>query len=141
MSIAPSFHSSLPLPRTITPTTKQNKPLLILSLNNHFFPKNPPISSNSSSFATTHLLKPSNLIVRASETESKPSSESEGGEEAYEEYEVELTQPLGLKFTKGRDGGTYIDAIAPGGSADKSGLFTVGDKVIATRFSFDFVGT
>lgn len=54
--------------------------------------------------------------------------------EAEEEYEVEIDQPYGLKFAKGRDGGTYIDAIAPGGSADKTGLFTVGDKVIATRY-------
>ena len=47
---------------------------------------------------------------------------------------MELEQPYGLKFAKGRDGGTYIDAIAPGGFADKTGLFTVGDKVLATRF-------
>jgi hypothetical protein len=90
------------------------------------------------------LLKPSILIVKASETESQTSkseSGSEGGQgddEQYEEYEVELLQPYGLKFAKGRDGGTYIDAIAPGGSADNSGVFTVGDKVLATRFSFCF---
>lgn len=79
------------------------------------------------------------MICKASETESKtskPENESEGGEEAYEEYEVELIQPYGIKFTKGRDGGTYIDAIAPGGAADKTGLFTVGDKVIATSAVF-----
>lgn len=46
---------------------------------------------------------------------------------------MEIEQPFGLKFAKGRDGGTYIDAIAPGGSADKAGVFNVGDKVIATR--------
>lgn len=62
----------------------------------------------------------------------------EGGEQKYEEYEVELVQPFGLKFAKGPDGGTYIDAIAAGGSADKSGMFTVGDKVLATRFCFCF---
>ncbi|GFZ08880.1 protein arginine methyltransferase 4B [Actinidia rufa] len=38
----------------------------------------------------------------------------------------------GVKFCKGRDDGTYIDAIGAGGSADKSGMFTVGDKVLAT---------
>ena len=88
------------------------------------------------------MLKPLILIVKASETES-PTSKSESGreggegdEEPYEEYEVELVQPYGLKFAKGRDGGTYIDAIASGGSADNSGVFTVGDKVLATRFSF-----
>ena len=48
-------------------------------------------------------------------------------------------QPYGLKFIKGRDGGTYIDAIAQGGSADKTGVFTVWDKVLATRFSLHFL--
>ena len=52
---------------------------------------------------------------------------------------MELEQPYGLKFVKGRDGGTYIDAIAPGGAADKTGLFTVGDKVIATRYHFPYL--
>lgn len=75
-------------------------------------------------------------MLKASETESSTSSEAAegGGEEKYEEYEVEIEQPYGLRFVKGRDGGTYIDAIAPGGSADKTGMFTVGDKVLATRF-------
>jgi C-terminal processing protease CtpA/Prc len=88
------------------------------------------------------LLKPSNSTLKASETESqtsKPaeSNENEGeGKEKYEEYEVEIEQSYGLKFAKGRDGATYIDAIAPGGSADKTGKFSVGDKVIATRFYF-----
>lgn len=52
---------------------------------------------------------------------------------AKEEYEAELEKPFGLRFYKGSDGGTYIDAIAPGGSADKTKLFTPGDRVIATR--------
>ena len=51
----------------------------------------------------------------------------------YEEYEVELEKPIGLKFYKGQDGGVYIDAIAPGGSADKTKQFTPGDRVLATR--------
>lgn len=72
-------------------------------------------------------------MVKASETEA---TQSEKEEDKYEEYEVEIVQPFGLKFTKGRDGGTYIDAIAPGGSADKTGKFTVGDRVIATSAVF-----
>nr|GEW07104.1 hypothetical protein [Tanacetum cinerariifolium] len=44
--------------------------------------------------------------------------------------------PYGLKFAKGRDGATYIDAIAPGGSADKTKMFSVGDKVLATSAVF-----
>lgn len=72
-------------------------------------------------------------MAKASETEAE-TPKADGGSEGEEEYEVELDQPYGLRFRKGRDGGTYIDAIAPGGSADKTGLFTVGDKVLATRF-------
>ena len=75
-------------------------------------------------------------MVRASKIESSQTSESESEEEKYEEYEVELLQPYGLKFAKGRDGRTYIDAIAPGGNADRTNMFTVGDKVLATRFVF-----
>jgi len=71
-----------------------------------------------------------------SEASKEDSEKGEGEKEPYEEYEVEIDQPYGIKFVKGRDGGTYIDAIAPGGSADKAGVFTVGDKVLATRFVF-----
>ncbi|KAL2557098.1 protein containing PDZ domain [Forsythia ovata] len=76
----------------------------------------------------------SSLIAKASETETEETSNSE--EEKYEEYEVEIVQPYGLRFAKGRDGGTYIDAIAPGGSADETGKFTVGDRVLATSAVF-----
>lgn len=90
-------------------------------------------------------MKRRNLAAKASETESAAEAakseeggeeKEEGGEETYEEYEVEIEQPYGLKFRKGRDGGTYIDAILPGGFADKTGKFTVGDKVIATSAVF-----
>ncbi|GMI92914.1 hypothetical protein HRI_002960700 [Hibiscus trionum] len=77
-------------------------------------------------------LKPWVWVVKASEGESQTTNQ----EEQYEEYEVEIEQPYGLKFRKGRDGGTYIDAILPGGVADKAGVFTVGDKVIATSAVF-----
>lgn len=50
-----------------------------------------------------------------------------------EVFEVELEKPFGLRFYKGADGGTYIDVIQPGSNADSTGLFTVGDKVLATR--------
>ena len=74
------------------------------------------------------------MIVRASGENGAEESPAE--EEKYEEYEVEIEQPFGLKFAKGRDGGTYIDAIAPGGSADKTKMFTVGDRVLATSAMF-----
>uniref|UniRef100_A0A5B7BB90 PDZ domain-containing protein n=1 Tax=Davidia involucrata TaxID=16924 RepID=A0A5B7BB90_DAVIN len=139
MSIAPRSYPSLcsspSLPRT-TPTAKQYP--FLSSQFKQSLSKNHPFLSTSINFCNTHLVKTSIFIVKASETESKTSkSESEGEEEEEEEeYEVELEQPYGLKFTKGRDGGTYIDAIAPGGSADKTGMFTVGDKVLATSAVF-----
>ncbi|CAA6662787.1 unnamed protein product [Spirodela intermedia] len=85
---------------------------------------------------------PAGLAARVSSSSSSsvaqpqpsPSDDDETTEE--KEYEVELDKPYGLKFFKGRDGGTYIDAIAPGGPADKTGKFTVGDKVIATSAVF-----
>ncbi|KAM5582237.1 protein MET1, chloroplastic [Rosa sericea] len=136
MSLAPTSHLSLysspPLPRAAL--TKHNPP--VFSQTN----KNWSCLSTSSCFLNTQLVKLSIFIVRASETE-PPTAESEGGgkgggDEPYEEYEVEIIQPYGLKFTKGRDGGTYIDAIAPGGFAEKTGKFAVGDKVLATSAVF-----
>jgi hypothetical protein len=81
------------------------------------------------------------LVVRASSSaQAEPKSEGgEGGgegDEPYEEYEVEILKPYGLKFTKGQDGGTYIEAIFPGSSAEQTGKFTPGDKVLATRSVF-----
>ncbi|ERM93532.1 hypothetical protein AMTR_s00004p00065250 [Amborella trichopoda] len=70
----------------------------------------------------------------SSTTDNSGSDTEEEGE--FEEYEVEIEKPYGLKFAKGPDGGTYIDAIAPGRSADKTGKFSVGDKVIATSAVF-----
>ncbi|XP_057861979.2 protein MET1, chloroplastic isoform X3 [Cryptomeria japonica] len=76
-----------------------------------------------------------------SEAESEAAVEAEAKAEAVvegeaEEYEVEIDKPYGLRFFKGSDGGTYIDAIAPGCSADKTNMFTVGDKVISTSTVF-----
>ncbi|CAN6165257.1 unnamed protein product [Urochloa humidicola] len=88
------------------------------------------------------------VVVRASseakaeaEAETKPAAEGgDGGgeveERPYEEYEVTIEKPYGLKFAKGRDGGTYIQAIFPGGAAERTGQFTVGDKVLATSSVF-----
>ncbi|XP_044456689.1 protein MET1, chloroplastic isoform X5 [Triticum aestivum] len=80
------------------------------------------------------------VVVRASSSaQAEPKSgggDGDGGQEPYEEYEVEILKPYGLKFAKGRDGGTYIEAIFPGSSAEQTGKFTVGDKVIATSAVF-----
>ncbi|KAH7560344.1 hypothetical protein ACOSP7_017587 [Xanthoceras sorbifolium] len=139
MSLAPPsgypslYSSSPPLPRTTTKHTH-----LLFSQSKNILTKNHSVFTSSSCSCNTLLLKPYLLVVKASETEAQASN-SEGGEEEeekYEEYEVEIEQPYGLKFAKGRDGGTYIDAIAPGGSADKTAMFTVGDKVLATSAVF-----
>lgn len=138
----PSLYSSSPLPTSSVPA--KQIPLLF-SQNTHFLSKNYSFLSTSTAFSNTLLLKPSNSILKASETESQTSKSAESGsggegegegEEKYEEYEVEIEQPYGIKFAKGRDGATYIDAIAPGGSADKTSKFSVGDKVIATSAVF-----
>ncbi|XP_030447701.1 protein MET1, chloroplastic [Syzygium oleosum] len=133
-SYASSLCSSPPLPRTA-----QNKPTQFVFFHaKHSLSKNGSLLSLSVHFSETHLVKAPTLVVKASETESQTSSEAAdgGGEEKYEEYEVEIVQPYGLKFVKGRDGGTYIDAIGAGGSADKTGMFAVGDKVLATSAVF-----
>ncbi|XP_021891126.1 protein MET1, chloroplastic [Carica papaya] len=142
MSLAPrsypSLYSSPPLPKTLQPKHQTQS---LFPQTKHFSSKGLSFFTSSASFCNTHFPKSKIFIVKASETESqasKPEGASEGGEgeDKYEEYEVELEQPYGLKFFKGRDGGTYIDAILPGGAADKTGLFTVGDKVLATSAVF-----
>ncbi|XP_010480082.1 PREDICTED: uncharacterized protein LOC104758828 [Camelina sativa] len=144
MSLAPSSYPSLysspSLPRT--QQTKQNPSLITHS--SFISAKSLFLSNNSTSLCNTHVVKRRNLALKASETESTAKTEAgdggggegEGEEEKYETYEIEVEQPYGLKFRKGRDGGTYIDAILPGGSADKTGKFTVGDRVIATSAVF-----
>ncbi|KAJ1405416.1 Tetratricopeptide-like helical domain superfamily, partial [Sesbania bispinosa] len=135
-----SLYSALTLPRTTQIHSKQN-PALFSPTTKLFSSRNHSFSGVSSSFSNTLLSRPFLFAVRASsevgsEAPKQESDNSEGEEEPYEEYEVELEQPYGIKFVKGRDGGTYIDAIAPGGAADKAGVFTVGDKVLATSAVF-----
>ncbi|XP_051142900.1 protein MET1, chloroplastic [Andrographis paniculata] len=127
-----SLRPSPPLPTRFTPPLGCS----LLKLNQ--------IKSSGSFLVSTPSFFPK--PVRASKTEETKGSTSGTGKdgddkeeeekEEDQEYEVELVQPYGLKFAKGRDGGTYIDAIAPGGSADKAGVFSVGDKVIATSAVF-----
>ncbi|KAK7359120.1 hypothetical protein VNO77_01066 [Canavalia gladiata] len=129
-------YSTLTLPITTQIHSKQN-PTLFFPTINFFSSRNNSYSAVSYCFSNTLLSRPFLFAVKASsEVGSEASEQKEGEEEAYEEYEVEIEQPYGLKFAKGRDGGTYIDAIAPGGSADKAGVFTVGDRVLATSAVF-----
>ncbi|XP_027345917.1 protein MET1, chloroplastic [Abrus precatorius] len=141
LSTTTSGHSSLYSALTL-PRTTQIHPTLFFPTSKFFSSRNHSCLAVSCCFSNTLLSRPFLLAVKASSSEvgseaSKQESEnSEGEEEPYEEYEVELDQPFGLKFAKGRDGGTYIDAIAPGGSADKAGVVAVGDKVLATSAVF-----
>ncbi|CAN7104695.1 hypothetical protein HID58_091281 [Brassica napus] len=133
MSLAPTSYPSLySLPRTQQNPALITQPIFISA-------KSLFLSSNS---CNTHVAKRRSFALKASETEPTAKPEAGGGEgseeeeEKYETYEIEVEQPYGLKFRKGRDGGTYIDAILPGGFADKTGKFTVGDRVIATSAVF-----
>ncbi|RDX72302.1 Protein MET1, chloroplastic [Mucuna pruriens] len=140
LSTTTSGHSSLYSALTL-PRTTQIHPTLFSPTTKFFSSRSPSYSGVSYCFSNTLLSRPFLFAVKASsevgsEASKQESDKSEGEEEPYEEYEVELDQPFGLKFAKGRDGGTYIDAIAPGGSADKAGVFTVGDKVLATSAVF-----
>lgn len=86
-------------------------------------------------YATATTSETNNTVASSEEGEGSGSG-SNPTETKVEEYEVELEKPIGLKFYKGSDRGTYIDAIAPGGNADKTKMFSVGDKVIATSAVF-----
>ncbi|XP_021278662.1 uncharacterized protein LOC110412457 [Herrania umbratica] len=134
MSLAPSSHPSLcsspPLPRTTHILFSSIKRVVFNNSNCSFW------STSSVSFCCAKAPKPPVSVVKASETESQTTNQKPESEEQYEEYEIEIEQPYGLKFRKGRGGGTYIDAILPGGAADKAGVFTVGDKVLATSAVF-----
>ncbi|CAA0825780.1 protein containing PDZ domain- a K-box domain-and a TPR region [Striga hermonthica] len=114
---------SSPAPPT-RPSPSRNHlpfPCCLLSLSRRNPRPTPPIARPNAKLSV--------LVAKASNTAAQE-------EDKYEEYEVELLQPYGLKFAKGRDGGTYIDAIAPGGSADMTGMFSVGDRVLATSAVF-----
>ncbi|KAL2929743.1 Protein MET1 chloroplastic [Bienertia sinuspersici] len=117
------------------------------------FPASNAVSSAGPSFLSVSVsgvvLRSSSsrysFVVKATETDSSSSSgqqqqqqgaKADTDEEVEDVYEVEIEQPYGLKFAKGRDGATYIDGIAPGLAADKTGKFTVGDKVISTSAVF-----
>ncbi|KAL8217271.1 hypothetical protein R6Q57_024108 [Mikania cordata] len=129
----PSLCSSPPLPRTLNSPSKQTLSLLTSQFKQTSI-KNPQNLRALFRLGNWSSGKQSVFIVRSSAENGAEESPAE--EEKYEEYEVEIEQPFGLKFAKGRDGGTYIDAIAPGGSADKTKMFTVGDRVLATSAMF-----
>ncbi|EFJ07567.1 hypothetical protein SELMODRAFT_448423 [Selaginella moellendorffii] len=84
-------------------------------------------SADSSSIGT---------VTTGESKDSSASTSSSSGSKPDEFYEVEIEKPYGIKFYKGTDGGTYIDALAPGGSAAKTKMFQPGDKVLATSAVF-----
>ncbi|KAI3823160.1 hypothetical protein L1987_04592 [Smallanthus sonchifolius] len=129
MSTAPNTYPSL----CSSPPFQKQMLSLITSQFKQTSHKNLQTLRYSIRLGSSSYRKQSVLIVRAS---GENGAEESPTEEKYEEYEVEIEQPYGLKFVKGRDGGTYIDAIAPGGFADRTKMFTVGDKVLATSAVF-----
>ncbi|KAG2631928.1 hypothetical protein PVAP13_2NG024728 [Panicum virgatum] len=105
-----------------------NQPPLLSS------PARLPRSSSNARLAAAAVARASSEAK--AEAEAKPTEGAAEEERPYEEYEVTIEKPYGLKFSKGRDGGTYVEAILPGAAADKTGQFTVGDKVLATSAVF-----
>ncbi|TYK21741.1 NusB/RsmB/TIM44 [Cucumis melo var. makuwa] len=79
----------------------------------------PPNPLFSTSFSTLHSFKSSAFKIDIGLGDSHDAGQPR------EQYQVEQEQPHGLKF-------------APGASAHKTRLFTVGDKVITTRPNFHF---
>jgi hypothetical protein len=98
---------------------------------NAIAPRGTAAGLSSSSFAGTRL--PVEQCRRVCSQKAAARSGPRAAEETNDTYTVTLEKPIGLNFYRGNDGGTYIDKIQPGGSADASGLFTVGDKVLETR--------
>jgi len=47
-------------------------------------------------------------------------------------YAVELKKPLGVYLANDANGNIFVEEIVPGGAADKCGLISVGDRLIAT---------
>ncbi|KAK8918998.1 hypothetical protein KSP39_PZI021160 [Platanthera zijinensis] len=129
-SITDPSPCSPPLPR---PNLSRRNPLLSRAKFLSALPEPKPFAGgNQSAFVVRD--SPSATPAQPLKTEGGEGDEEE--EEKYEEYEVVIEKPYGLRFTKGRDGSTYIDAIAPGTSAAETNMFTVGDKVIATSAVF-----
>ncbi|KAL9329510.1 hypothetical protein ACSQ67_004513 [Phaseolus vulgaris] len=96
-----SLYSALTLPRTT-----QIHPTLFSSSTKFFSSRSPLYSGVSFCFSNTLLSRPLLFAVKASSGVGSEASkqESEEEEEPYEEYEVEIEQPFGIKFAKGRDG-------------------------------------
>jgi hypothetical protein len=101
---------------------------------NAIAPRGTAAGLSSSSFAGTRL--PVEQCRRVCSQKAAARSGPRAAEETNDTYTVTLEKPIGLNFYRGNDGGTYIDKIQPGGSADASGLFTVGDKVLETSAVF-----
>ncbi|KAI5064056.1 hypothetical protein GOP47_0020726 [Adiantum capillus-veneris] len=106
-----------------------------LPLSSSFFTGTNPLLQSSASSAPACTATPSTKL-RTISAATNNSSNSSSTPSKYEVYEVELEKPIGLKFYKGQDGGVYIDAIAPGGNADKTKQITPGDKVLFTSAVF-----
>lgn len=92
--------------------------------------------NSSSSFLGNNLVcKQSQSFVARSSREASPSVSTVSSAEETT-YVVELQKPYGLRFYKGDDGATYVEAIAENSPAQLGGLITEGDKVLETSAIF-----
>ena len=64
-------------------------------------------------------------VVRAAADEDKPPA-------GCTRYSIDIKRPLGLVLEEKKEGGIFVGEIVEGGNADKSGLVSVGDELIAT---------
>ena len=64
-------------------------------------------------------------VVRAAADEDKPPA-------GCTRYSINIKRPLGLVLEEKKEGGIFVGEIVEGGNADKSGLVSVGDELIAT---------
>ncbi|KAL5232006.1 hypothetical protein ABZP36_030782 [Zizania latifolia] len=82
--------------------------------------------------AIAHVSSLAQAEPKSEDDEGGGEAAAKGEEQPYEEYEVEILKPYGLKFSKGHDGGTYIEAILPGTSTNQTGKLSIDDKVLTT---------
>ncbi len=93
-----------------------------------------------SPFSTPRDVSRNTHITRAEQKDSSSESSPSVAEQSMDQvpagcsrYSVSLGKPLGLVLEENKSTGTIVVAeIVPGGNAEKSGVITVGDQLIAT---------
>ena len=68
-------------------------------------------------------------VARAAENASDPSADPVPPGCA--RYAVEIKKPLGMYLAEDKNGNIFVEGLLPEGAAEKSGLISVGDRLIA----------